>query len=368
MRLGIDGRELSGGVRTGIGRYLDAVVHGAQRQGVECIVYSDSGLPDLVGRNGISVRIIPRKPTLWWDQVSLPRQMAADRISVFLSPYYKGPLRAHCPVVLTIHDLLFIEYLGRRRLFYDRGMTWLAGLYAGRAAAIITDSEHARRTILSRLGLGPERVTAIPLSVAPEFRPVPFTEDVSRRYGVCRPYVLYVGNFLPHKNLDRLVQAFARLSGTARRGVSLVLAGNDAGRRDEIVGTARRLGIDGHLVVTGAVAESDLPALYAGCEAFVLPSLDEGFGLPAAEAMACGAPVIASNRASLPEVVGKAGLLVDPLDTAAIGSAIVSVLTNQARREELRRRSLERAEVFRGDHAVNRVLAVVREVSDAELG
>lgn len=368
MRLGIDGRELSGGVRTGIGRYLDAVLHGAQRQGVESIVYSDCGLPQLMGRHGISLRIIPRKPTLWWDQVSLPSQMAADRISVFLSPYYKGPLRAPCPVVVTIHDLLFIEYLGRARPLYDRGMTWLAGLYAGRAAAVITDSEHSRRTILSRLGLSPERVTAIPLSVAPEFRPVPFTEAVSQRYGVRQPYVLCVGNFLPHKNLGRLVQAFARLGGAARRGVSLVLAGDDAGRRGAIVGEARRLGIDQHLVLTGHVDEGDLPALYSGCDVFVQPSLDEGFGLPVAEAMACGAPVIASNRASLPEVVGKAGLLVDPLDTAAIGSAIVSVLNNQTRREELRRRSLERAEAFQGDHAVNRVLAVVRAVSRAELG
>ena len=368
MRLGIDGRELSVGVRTGIGRYLDAVVHGAQQQGVECLLYSDDGLPEFVGRHGISVRIIPRRPTIWWDQVSLPRQMAADRISVFLSPYYKGPLLAHCPVVLTIHDLLFIEYLGRRRLFYDRGMTWLAGLYAARAAAIITDSEHARGTILSRLGLAPERVTAIPLTVAPEFRPVPFSEDVSRRYGVRQPYVLYVGNFLPHKNLERLVQAFARLGGTARRGVSLVLAGDDAGSRDVLVEEARRLGIDQHLVVTGVVDQGDLPVLYAGCAAFVLPSLDEGFGLPAAEAMACGAPVIASNRASLPEVVGQAGLLVDPLDSAAIGSAIVSVLTNEARREDLRRRSLERADAFRGDQAANRVLAVVRAVSGREPG
>ena len=368
MRLGIDGRELSVGVRTGIGRYLDAVVHGAQQQRVECLVYSDCGLPELVGRHGISVRIIPRRPTLWWDQVSLPRQLAEDRISVFLSPYYKCPLRSPCPVVLTIHDLLFIEYLGRRRPLYDRAMTWLAGLYAGRAAAIITDSEHARRTILSRLGLSPERVTAIPLSVAPEFRPVPFTEELSRRYGVRRPYVLSVGNFLPHKNLARLVQAFTLLPGHLRRDCSLVLAGDDAGKRDVILREARRLGIEKHIVMTGLVADADLPALYAGCDAFVMPSLDEGFGLPALEAMACGAPVIASNRASLPEVVGKAGLLVDPYDTAAIGSAIASVLSDRALREDLRRRSLERAEAFRGDGAVQRVLAIVRAVSRAEIG
>ncbi len=365
MRLGIDGRELSAGVRTGIGRYLAAVVRGAQQQGVDCVVYSDRELPTLEAVQGATVRTIPRRPTVWWDQVSLPRRLAEDKISVFLSPYYKGPLRASCPVVLTIHDLLFIEYMGRARPAYDRTMTWLAGLYAGRAAAIITDSEHAKRTIVSRLGIGAERITVIPLSVAPEFHPVPFSEDVGRRHGVHRPYVLYVGNFLPHKNLPRLVRAFAGLTGAVRRDCSLVLAGDDAGRRNSILTEARRLGIEKQIVVTGVVADTDLPALYAGCEAFAMPSLDEGFGLPAVEAMACGAPVIVSDRASLPEVTGDAALMVDPLRVEAIGAALAAVLSDRARQEDLRRRSLARADTFRGDRAAQRVLALVRAVERA---
>jgi glycosyltransferase involved in cell wall biosynthesis len=362
MRLGIDGRELSGGVRTGIGRYLTAVIQGAQRQRIECMVYSDCGLPELSKRHGVPVRIIPRRPTVWWDQVSLPRRLAKDNISVFLSPYYKGPLWASCPVVLTIHDLLFIEYLGRARPVYDRAMTWLASLYAGRASAIITDSEYARRTIVSRLGLGSERVTVIPLSVAPEFRPVPFSEDAGRRYAVRRPYVLHVGNFLPHKNLVRLVQAFAGLTEAVRKDCSLVLAGDCSGRRDSVLDEARRLGIERRVVLTGVIADADLPALYAGCEVFIMPSLDEGFGLPAVEAMACGAPVIASDRASLPEVVGDAALLVDPSRADAIGAALAAVLSDRALQEDLRARSLKRAEVFRGDRSVQRVLELVRTV------
>ncbi len=363
MRLGIDGRELSVGVRTGIGRYLAAVVCGARQQGVDCVLYSDRELPTLEALQGAAVRIIPRRPTVWWDQVSLPRRLAEDNISVFLSPYYKGPLWAPCPVVLTIHDLLFIEYLGQTRPVYDRTMTWLAGLYAGRAAAIITDSEHARRTILSRLGLSPGRVTAIPLSVAPEFRPVPFTEEVGRRHGVRQPYVLSVGNFLPHKNLIRLVQAFAGLAESARRGCALVLVGDSSGRCESVLNEARHLGIGKSVVLTGVVADADLPALYAGCDAFVMPSLDEGFGLPAAEAMACGAPVIVSNRASLPEVVGDAALLVDPLERDAIRAALASVLSDRGLREDLRRRSLARAETFRGDRSVQRVLTLLRAVA-----
>jgi glycosyltransferase involved in cell wall biosynthesis len=366
MRLGIDGRELSGGVRTGIGRYLTAVIQGAQRQRIECVVYSDCGLPEIIKRHDVTVRVIPRRPTVWWDQVSLPRSLTKDNISVFLSPYYKGPLRASCPVVLTIHDLLFIEYLGRARPMYDRAMTWLAGLYASRAAAIITDSEYAKRTIISRLSIGAQRITVIPLSVASEFRPMPFGEDVGLRYGVRKPYVLSVGNFLPHKNLVRLVRAFAGLDVAVRRDCCLVLAGDDAGRFNAVLAEARRLGIERHVVLPGVIADADLPALYAGCEAFAMPSLDEGFGLPALEAMACGAPVIASDRASLPEVVGDAALLVDPLRTEAIGAALAALLSDRALREDLRARSLKRADVFRGDDSVQRVLALVHAVEQSD--
>lgn len=365
MRLGIDGRELSVGVRTGIGRYLTAVVREAQQQRIDCIVYADRDLPSVDALSDVSVHIIPAKPTAWWDQVSLPCRLARDKISVFLSPYYKGPLLAVCPVVLTIHDLLFIEYMGQARPAYDRAMTWLAGLYAGRAAAIITDSEHAKRTIVSRLGIGAERITVIPLSVAPEFRPVPSGGGVHQRHAVHQPYVLYVGNFLPHKNLLRLIQAFAELPEAVRRDCSLVLVGDCAGERRSILDEACRLGIEGRVVLTGVVDDVDLPALYAGCEAFVMPSLDEGFGLPAVEAMACGAPVIVSDRASLPEVVGDAALLVDPLRVEAIGAALAAVLSDRGLQENLRRRSLARADTFRGDRAAQRVLGLVRAVERA---
>jgi glycosyltransferase involved in cell wall biosynthesis len=365
MKLGIDGRELSGGVKTGIGRYLVSVVQAARRQGIECTVYADCELPAREQLGGATVRIIPWRPAPWWDQVSLPRRLAADKISVFLSPYYKGPLRASCPVVLTIHDLLFISYMGRSRPVYDRVMTALARLYAGRAAAIVTDSEYAKRTIVARLGLDPERVTVIPLDVAPEFRPMPLDDATAQRYGMRAPYVLSVGNFLPHKNLGRLVQAFAGLPDTVRKDHILVLAGDDGGRRHAVLAEAGRLGVGTQIVLTGVVADADLPALYAGCDVFVMPSLDEGFGLPAVEAMACGAPVIVSNRASLPEVVGEGALLVDPANAEAIGAALASVLSDQKLRDDLRRRGLARAEAFRGDRSVRRVLEVLRAAARA---
>src|SRR5207302_1417590 len=167
-----------------------------------------------------------------WDQVTLPRALGRDGVDVFLSPYYKRPLAARCPSVITIHDLFFIGYPGRARPLFDAAMTSLARLYARGAAAIVADSEHSRRAIVARPGLP---------------------------------------------------------------------AGDRAGRAP-LAALATSLGLEAGVRFAGLVADEDLPALYGGAVALVLPSLEEGFGLPALEAMACGTPVIASRRGALPEV------------------------------------------------------------------
>jgi glycosyltransferase involved in cell wall biosynthesis len=282
---------------------------------------------------------------------------------VFLSPYYKGPLRVSCPVVLTIHDLLFIRYLGRSRFIYDAVTTALARCYAAAASAIIADSEHTKRSILDRLTVAANKVAVIPVAVGPNFMPQAITEVMRRRHGITGAYLLYVGNFLPHKNLIRLLEAYARLSVPLRFAHQLVLAGGDRRRQTWLEREVRRLGIQGRVIFPGTIAEADLPGLYSGCALFVLPSLDEGFGLPAVEAMACGAPVIVSDRASLPEVVGDAALLVNPDEPAALTSAMERVLSSEQFAEELRQRGLIRAKAFTPDRTAGRVLELLKQVS-----
>src|SRR2546427_7297788 len=130
-----------------------------------------------------------------------PLQLARDRISVFLSPYYKGPLFSPCPVVLSIHDLYFIQYPRKRWPAYGALTTRLARLYASRAAAIIADSEYSKRSIVERLGVSPGKVTVIPVALWPEVRPEAVTGSVATGYGNVCPFILYMGDFLPHKNL-----------------------------------------------------------------------------------------------------------------------------------------------------------------------
>lgn len=365
MRLGVDGRELVCGVRTGIGRYLIEVLRAATHQGWECLVYGDQTTELNGAAPGVLLRRLKRSHTQWWDQVTLPRGLLRDRVSVFLSPYYKGPLWAPCPVVLTIHDLFFIGYPGSHRPLYDRAMTDLATLYARRAAAVIADSGYSKQAIVSRLRIEPSKVHVIPVALGSEFKPTASDQATLRKYGIEAPYLLYVGNFKPHKNVPRLLQAYAALPPALRERYHLVLAGGDVPRRPELDALVRCLGIGGQVRFPGLIDDRDLPMVYSACSLFVLPSLEEGFGLPALEAMACGAPVAASNRAAIPEVVGAAALLFDPEDVSSMARAMTAILSDAGLSDDLTRRGIERAGEFPRECTTGRVLALLHDLARA---
>jgi len=362
IRLGVDGRELQEGVRTGIGRYLREVLRAASAAVWPCVVYGDATtrLPEPLP--GVVLTTLGARSTLWWDQVALPMALARDRIGVFLSPYYKSPLASRCPAIVTIHDLFFIGYPGRPRPVFDRVLTWAARSYAARAAAVIADSEASRRDIVARLGVTPEKIRVIPVGLGPEFRPTTPDASTLDRYGLRRPYVLYVGNFKPHKNVPRLLRAWAGLPGDLRAAHQLVLAGGGRDGRADLEALAASLGLGDGVAFAGLVDDRDLPAVYGGAALVVLPSLEEGFGLPALEAMACGTAVVTSNRGALPEVVGAAGVLVDPDKDDALEAALTAVLSSAELRADLRRRGLARAAAFSLERTAGRVLALCAEV------
>jgi glycosyltransferase involved in cell wall biosynthesis len=363
MRLGVDGRELRPGVRTGIGRYLLEILRAASEAGWSCFVYGDAGARLDQTLPGVTFRPLGGSWTQWWDQVTLPRALARDRIAVFLSPYYKGPVRAPCPVVLTIHDLYFINYPGRHRPVYEAIVTRAARAYAGRATAIISDSEYSKREIVARLGVSAAKVSVVPVALGAEFKPASLTAAARARYALTSPYVLYVGNFNPHKNIARLIRGFALLPGPVRSRHWLVLAGGYGDGRPELARLAESLGLTDRVIFAGRVEDADLPALYAEAAVYVTPSLEEGFGSTVLEAMACGAPVVTSNRAALPEVVGDAGLLFDAEHEREIASVLARVLSDPALADDLRRRSLARAGLYTPARTTGRILTLLRDVN-----
>lgn len=359
IHLGIDGRELVAGVRSGIGRYVQEVLRAAKSRGWSCTLYRDQdGQPEALAAEVRHVTI-RRGWTQWWDQVMLPRQLVRDRVSIFLSPYYKGPLIAACPVVLTIHDLFFIGYPGEPRPLRDALMTHLGQLYAQRAAAIIADSNYSKRAVVDLLKVPAAKVSVVPVALGPEFLPQSMSSTMRDRYRLHDPYVLYVGNFKPHKNLPRLLEAYAAMDRPLRARYRLVLAGGDRANRPMIKRLARGLGIAERLVLPGLIDDADLPAVYSGASLFVLPSLYEGFGLPVLEAMACGAPVAAANRTAIPEVLGGTGLSFDPENPQSITMALEQGLASEAIRMKLRQEGLARARAFTPQATSERVLDVL---------
>jgi glycosyltransferase involved in cell wall biosynthesis len=282
--------------------------------------------------------------------LTLARELRRHPVDV-LHVQYTAPPLAPCPVVTTIHDLAF-EHLPQtfnRRSWMQLRLT--VRRTARRAAHVITVSEYSRQDICKTYGIATKRITVTPEAAPSHFAPVTNEKEllaIRENYGINGDYLLSLCSIQPRKNLIRLIEAYSRLR-QARPGIrlpQLVLAGKRGWLDSETFHAAQRNALDGDIVMTGYVADKDLPALYSGATCFVYPSFFEGFGLPVLEAMQCGVPVIAGNRTSLPEVVGEAGILFDPFDEQRLAEAIASVIDNPAYAARLRCRGLERAKEF----------------------
>ncbi len=264
---------------------------------------------------------------------------------------FTAPPFCPCPVVASIHDLSFkhLPKTFKRRSRMQLRLT--VGQTARKAALILALSEYSRNDIIETYGIEPARVLVTPPAAPGHFAPVTDALElarVRRNYGIEDEYILSVGSIQPRKNLARLIAAYAglrRLRPQAKLP-QLVLVGKKAWLFNETLRAAAEHGLTSVIIFTGYVPEADLPALYSGARCFVYPSYFEGFGLPVLEAMQCGTPVIAGNRTSLPEVVGDAGLLVDPFDEQALAQAIASVIENSDLAADLRVKGLKRARDF----------------------
>jgi len=280
---------------------------------------------------------------------------------------FTAPPFSPCPVVVSVHDLSF-EHLPQT--FNRRSRTQLRLTVrhsVRRAARILTLSEHTRRDMIETYGTSPERITAIPLAAPSYFGRVREERELQRVrhiYGIEGDYILCVSSIQPRKNLPRLVRAYESLRNKRGPGKlpKLVLVGKCAWLYDETLRSIEEGRMKDSVILTGYVPQSDLPALYSGSICFVYPSYFEGFGLPPLEAMKCGAPVIAGNRTSLPEVVGDAGILVDPYDVNAIAAAIERLIDDPDYRQQLRVKGLARSSVFDWNETARRTLDVYEQV------
>jgi len=309
---------------------------------------------------------------LWFEQVAFP--LACRRLNLDLAhvPYFAPPLFPAVLTVVTIHDLIPLILPAYRGSPLVRLYTRLVAAAARRAEAIITVSQASKRDIVRYLHIPPERVHITYEAAGEAFHPVKDEAQLAairQKYALPEHYFLYLGGFDQRKNLSTLLRAFALLVNRQRAAggeqARLVIVGQVPARESPLFPDPRRLvrelGVEERVIFTGWVPEGDKLALYTGATAFVFPSLYEGFGLPAVEALACGTPVIASNRSSLPEVVGEGGILVEPTDAEALAEAMEVLLVDDVLRAELQQRALTQAAKFSWKQTAQETLAVYRK-------
>jgi glycosyltransferase involved in cell wall biosynthesis len=296
----------------------------------------------------------------WWS-VGLPRYAGRAGYGLFHGTNYDVPLWGRCPSVVTIHDLsLFLHPETHERRRVRRARRRLP-LMARRAAAVITPTESIRREVCEHLRIDEGRVFAVPEAPRAVFSPAPEAEarGVCERLGVGDDFLLAVGTIEPRKNLSALVSAFAAVSGeSSRRGLRLALAGKKGWLTEELFAEVEGSGVRDRIVLTGYLPDRELRALYSACRLFIYPSLYEGFGLPPLEAMACGAPVVASSIPSLRETLGSAARLCDPRSPRDLAHAMAELLDDDTMRARLSREGRRRAAEFSWERTARMTLEV----------
>jgi glycosyltransferase involved in cell wall biosynthesis len=296
------------------------------------------------------------------EPFTLPIELLRARADLFHATDSVAPWPSPTPGIVTIHDLTFLRHPGlvtpAAHRYYSR-----VPRSAGHARAVIAVSAATKHDVVTMLGVPEDRVHVVPLAADAAFRPVrdeAILRTARDRYGLPGRFVLFVGTREPRKNLPALLDACSAMRDGGRP-VPLVLVGEEGWLADDL---ERRVLTQQNVHVLGGVSADELVAIYNLATVVALPSLDEGFGLPVVESMACGTPVVCSREGALPEVAGDAALLVDPHDVDGIAAALTSVMEDAAVREGMRQRGFARSATFGWDRTARETAAVYRSVLD----
>ena len=368
MRVAIDARKLHD---YGIGTYVRNLLRELARQDddAEYVLICPPAEVEYLKTLGPRFRPIADRSGNYSarEQFSIPRALVRANVDLFHAPHYVVSPFTTRPFVVTIHDcihLRFPQYLpNRAALHYARVMMKMS---ARRSRRILTVSQASKNDILHYLGVPADKVEVIYNALDERLALVPTAEDVDRvrqRFQLTSPFILYAGNIKPHKNVDRLIEAFSIMRRRGIEDVKLLIIGDEISKYPNLRRLVHRFQLHQHVRFLGFVPDATLAVLYRLASVFVFPSLYEGFGLPPLEAMASGTPVVTSNISSLPEVVGDAALLIDPMDAWAIADAISRLLREPELRADLVHRGFERVKAFSWERSVGRIRQVYAELT-----
>jgi len=362
----------------GIGRYARGLV--------EALVHLDEGNEYrlfVAGRGGsfrrrrwpsnVRLCVAPfshRNLTRIWHRLRLPLpiEVFTGPLDLFYSPDFVLPPVWRARTLLTVHDLSFVRYPQTADPRLYRYLNVAVPRSVRKADHILADSRNTASDLTKLWGVPSTKISVLYSGVEPRFHPLTDLVELSRartRYGLPSHFILSVGTLQPRKNYERLIRAFSQLPSempSEAGGLKLVVAGSKGWLYQPIFDTVRELGLEEAVLFPGFVPDEELPALYNLADLFVFPSLYEGFGLPVLEAMACGTPVVCSSTSSLPEVVGNAALLVDPLDVTGWAQAMRLALDDEELRRELVARGLAQARRFNWGRAAEKLLGICQSL------
>ena len=306
-----------------------------------------------------------------FEQWQFPRACAEVGATIAHVPYWGAPLQSPVPLVVTIHDLTTLLVPEYRRGWKSRLYNALVTASARGASHVITDSFASKMNIIDLLGIKEEGVTAVYLAVGPEYTPNAdnslLETAVRRKYDLPDFYVLYLGGFLLHKNINTLLLAYSYVGPSLGIDYPLILAGRKPTQTSDIYPDyddyIKALRIEKYVKWIGFVDEADKPILYRNAETFVFPSRHEGFGLDVLEALACGVPVVTTTADSLPEVVGDAGFAVDPGDARAMAGAIIATVLQDNLRADLQQKAAQQVALFSWEKTATETLMIYDHVT-----
>jgi len=286
---------------------------------------------------------------IFWEQSRLPLAARRDRLSLLHGLAYATPLFSRVPTVVTVHDLSFLLYPQSFRPGNRLYLSRITAQSCRRASRVIAVSKATARDIVQLLDVPESKIDIVYNGVDSIYQPLPSAEveEYRRQAGWPDHFMLMVGTIEPRKNHIILLDAYARYRQSVQNPIPLLIGGGKGWYFEQVFERVKVLGLEQHVHFLGFVAIETLPWLYNAADLFVYPSRYEGFGLPVAEAMACGTPAITSTSSSLPEVAGDAALMVDPDDSEALAQVMADVMNDQQRRDAMRNAGLAHATHFR---------------------
>ena len=358
-RIVIDAREL----RTSTGRYVERLLHNLQEIDREHQYIVLLKPEDIAGWNpehaNFSKHVCPHREFGFDEQIGFKKQLDGLRADLVHFSMVQQPIWYRGKVVTTVHDLTTMRFSNPSKnsaifTFKQQVYKYVVWRVAQKSAALLTPSRFVADDVVRFTGVKPSKIT-VTYEAADEIGGTP--KPVDRLKG--KRFLMYIGRPLPHKNLERLIEAFATLKAK-HPDLILVLAGREDANYARIEGDAYVNAVK-NLYFTGFVSDRQLRWLYEHCEAYVFPSLSEGFGLPGLEAMRHSAPVVSSNATCLPEIYGDAAHYFDPLNTQAMADAINEVLTDKALRSDLIKKGHAQANKYSWRHMAEQTLAVYKK-------